>query len=115
KGTPRFTPRRQRHAMEFIRLLAAQEMAGRKPLAGPVALSMRAVMEVPKSWSKKKQAEALTGAIRPCKKPDLSNLQKLVEDALNQIVFLDDCQIVSVQAEKAYGPQALTVVTVKEV
>lgn len=115
RGTPRFTPPKQRNAMAYIRMLATQEMAGRAPIVGPVSLSMRAIMEVPKSWSKKKQADALTGAVRPCKKPDLSNLQKLVEDALNEIVFVDDCQIVSVQAEKAYGPQALTVVTVREI
>lgn len=115
KGTPRFTPRRQRHTMEFIRLLAAQEMAGRAPLGGPVSLTLRAVFEVPKSWPKKRQAEALTGGVRPTKRPDISNLVKLVEDALNQVVYADDAQIVSVAAEKCYGPQPLTIVTIMEV
>lgn len=110
-----YTPAKTRNAEVFIKMIAAEEMAGRTPMDGPVSLTMRAVMVPAKSWSKKKQAAALTGEIRPTKKPDVDNILKLVKDALNGIVYGDDAQVVRVEAEKVYGPQALTVVTVKPI
>ena len=40
----------------------------------------------------------LAGEIRPVKRPDLSNIIKTVEDALNGLAYLDDKQLVD------YGP-----------
>lgn len=115
RGSPRFTPPKQRNEMAFIRSLAATAMAGRPPIAMPVVLVMRSVMTIPKSWAKKKQDAAMVGEIHPTGRPDLSNLIKLVEDAFNAVVFVDDAQIVRVEAEKVYGAQAMTVVTVRAV
>jgi len=39
---------------------------------------------------------------KPAVKPDLDNLQKGLFDAMNGIVYKDDCQIVSVTAKKHY-------------
>lgn len=121
KGRPRFsrksgtayTPAKTENAEAFVKVLAVQEMAGRAPMDGPVSVRMAATFDVPASWSQKKRAAALCGLIRPTGKPDLDNLQKLASDALNKIVFRDDAQIVDFHATKAYGPQALTVITVR--
>ena len=65
------------------------------PLDGPLALGVRAVFAVPSSWSKKKQAQAYAGEIRPTSKPDLSNVIKHVEDVMTGLQFWrDDCQVV---------------------
>lgn len=110
-----YTPAKTKNAEAYIKLLATQEMRGRARFEGPVAVTMRTVMEPAASWSKKRQALALTGGERPTKKPDIDNVLKLIKDALNGIVYRDDSQVVQVYAEKVYGPQALTVVTIKEV
>jgi Holliday junction resolvase RusA-like endonuclease len=61
------------------------------PLAGPVGLDVDFVFQRPASmvWKKK----AMPRDWKPTT-PDLSNLVKLVEDALNKLAFVDDAQIV---------------------
>ena len=44
-----------------------------------------------------------TGEILPCKKPDVSNIAKAVEDALNGLVYEDDAQICSLTVSKCYA------------
>ena len=57
--------------------------------------------EVPKSYSKKKRAEALAGNLRPTK-ADIDNYIKSVLDGLNKVAFLDDRYIYSIEAIKVY-------------
>ena len=57
--------------------------------------------EVPKSYSKKKRAEALAGNLRPTK-ADIDNYIKSVLDGLNKVAFLDDRYIYSIEATKVY-------------
>lgn len=49
---------------------------------------------------------------RPTGRPDLSNLVKLVEDALTKNAWADDDQIVRIIAEKDFGTRARTIVRV---
>ena len=53
------------------------------PFQGPVALGMRAFLPIPKSKSKKWQAAAMAGEIRPITKPDTDNLVKQITDCAN--------------------------------
>lgn len=69
----------------------------------PVEMVVTAIMAVPSSWSKRKQADALAGIGRPTGKPDASNILKLLEDALNSVVWHDDAQLVGVVFRKVYG------------
>lgn len=57
---------------------------------------------VPKSASKKKRAEMLAEEIRPDKKPDIDNIQKIIMDALNGIAYPDDKQVIQSVSEKKY-------------
>lgn len=41
----------------------------------------------------------------PSVRPDVTNLAKAIEDALNGIVYLDDAQIVDLHVRKEYGSQ----------
>lgn len=112
-GGTHFTPADMRERQAYVRLMATQEMRGAAPMDGPVRLSLGFYFEIPKSWSKKKQAAAF--GTPHTSKPDASNLQKLIEDALNGTVFRDDCQIAEAVVVKRYGAQALTVVTVEAI
>ena len=80
-----------------------QAMAGRPLLDGPVDVTLLIDCPVPASWSKRKQAQALAGEIRPTTKPDVDNVLKAVADGLNGVVWRDDVQVVSVAMRKAYA------------
>jgi len=84
---------------------AAQEaMAGRPLFEGPLVLDMLVQVQIPQSWSRKKRVAAMSGEIRPTKKPDFDNYAKTV-DALNLIVWIDDAQIVDGRVRKVYSEQ----------
>lgn len=74
-----------------------------EPLSGALCLEINAYLRIPKGFSKKKTAEALSGILRPTTKPDVSNLVKKLEDRMNRIFFKDDSQIVSLTVRKFYG------------
>lgn len=77
---------------------------GRVRLDGPLALTVVARFARPRSHYL--GSGALTSAgqriPRPGKRPDLSNIVKLVEDALNGLAYEDDAQIVDVRAAKVW-------------
>lgn len=78
-------------------------------------ISIYAFYTIPKSASKKKQAEMLAGRIRPTKKPDWDNVGKVVCDALNGVAYHDDTQIVSARVIKKYAERPRLAITIAEV
>jgi Holliday junction resolvase RusA-like endonuclease len=110
------TPKKQRNNAAMLRALAAQEMAGRSPFDCAVRVDLRAEFKIPKGWSKAKKERALARYIRPTGKPDLSNIAKQVEDALNGIVYRDDALIVEYGTlQKVYSMQPKIVFTVSPI
>jgi Holliday junction resolvase RusA-like endonuclease len=108
-----YTPEKTRTYEGMIRSAAMDEI-GNKPLFDcPVEFVLRAIFPVPTSWSGKKRQLALTGGIKPGKKPDLDNIAKAWNDGLNSVVYRDDALICRMTLDKRYGPQALVVVTVR--
>jgi Holliday junction resolvase RusA-like endonuclease len=110
-----YTPEKTATYEGMIRTAAMQELAGRVAFDEPVQFTLRAIFPVPASWSERKRQQALTGTIKPGKKPDLDNIAKAWNDALNGVVYRDDSLICQMTLDKRYGPQALVVVTVKPV
>jgi len=94
-----FTPEKQRSYMAVIKNNASEAMAGRPPLKGPIELRILAVFPYPASWSKKRRTETTWKT----SKPDRSNIEKIVEDALNLIAWDDDAQVASGHCWKRYG------------
>jgi Holliday junction resolvase RusA-like endonuclease len=110
-----FTPAKTRTREGVIASLAMDAMRGLEPLAEPVRVHLLAVMPIPSSWPKKRQAVALAGGEWPAKKPDLDNLVKLATDGMNGIVWIDDALIVEIGAAKVYGEIPRTIVTVQKI
>lgn len=108
-----YTPEKTRTYEGMIRTAAMQAMGNRPALDEPVEFVMRAVFEIPKSFSKAKNQAAMVNELKPGKKPDLDNIAKAWNDALNGVVYRDDSLICRMSLEKRYGPQALVVVTVR--
>lgn len=88
---------------KVIRIEATKFMAGRKPLEGPLSVSLRFRMPIPKSATKAAHASMAAGETPCTSKPDVSNLAKAIEDALNAVVYLDDSQIVRLFTTKVYA------------
>jgi Holliday junction resolvase RusA-like endonuclease len=108
-----YTPEKTRTYEGMIRSAAMDALGNKAPFEDPVEFVLRAVFPVPTSWSGKKRQRALTGEIKPGKKPDLDNIAKAWNDALNGVVYRDDSLICRMTLDKRYGPQALVVVTVR--
>lgn len=83
-----------------------------EPLEGPVVVTIRAIFEPPKSWSKKKREAHLYGP--HTQRPDLDNIEKAILDGLNRIAFADDGQVYETNTRKTWGEQAKTIVTIEE-
>lgn len=110
KGRPRFgngrtyTDAKTLNAEAWMRHCAIQAV-GQPCLEGPLTLVMSITVAVPKSWPKKRQADALAGLVRPIGRPDCDNSVKLACDALNKVIWQDDAQLVDVRVVKRYGTE----------
>ena len=112
-----YDPEKSRNYKAYVRLLATQAMkdSGFTMIEGPCAIEIFAFFEVPKSKSKKFREAALNGLERPTKKPDLSNIIKGIEDALNGLAYKDDSSIVYLSVAKHYSEIARVEVILREV
>lgn len=120
KGRPRFTlaghaytPHRTRKYEEALAFQAQVTMGNREPFAGPLEVTVFAFMPVPRSWPKRKQAEALAQLVLPTKRPDCDNLFKIM-DALNGVVWRDDAQICKAHTVKRYADTPRLEIEVRE-
>lgn len=108
-----YDPGKSKRYKDYIRL-AASNHAPEKLLEGPIALWVKVYRPIPKSFSKKKQKLAEIGRIRPTTKPDVSNYIKIIEDALNGVIWKDDSQIVRLLVDKYYSEKPRIEIEVEE-
>lgn len=102
KGRPRFgrggrvyTPDETAHAEAFLKGYLRVKYRGLL-IEGPLAVSIVVHKERPKSQPKR---------VYPTSRPDLDNYIKLVMDAMNGLVFIDDAQVVKLDGEKKYSEE----------
>jgi Holliday junction resolvase RusA-like endonuclease len=69
-----------------------------------VIVTIMVNVPIPKSWSQKKRMNAIDGLLIRPGKPDIDNYLKIVCDAMNGVVYVDDAQIQQVSALKRYSP-----------
>lgn len=79
------------------------QQTDRVKLTGALKITIFVCFAPPKSDSRKKRAEKISGQIRPVKKPDWDNIGKIVCDALNGLAYDDDAQITSATVIKRYA------------
>lgn len=113
KGRPRFvratgrtyTPAETASYENLVALAAREAMGAQAPLQGPVAISVAAFLQAPRTGPRKRLAAMLSGeaAFAPTKKPDADNLLKICADSLNGIAYRDDAQIVSASITKHWS------------
>lgn len=117
KGRPSFVanylPAQSAREQSVIRKIAYDAMDGRAPIDGPLELRFVAYMGIAASWSRIKTADAITDRIRPTARPDLSNLIKQCEDAMNEIVYRDDSLITDCHLYKRFSDRPRLVIEVR--
>lgn len=79
-----------------------------------VKMTICAYFSVPKSFSNKRRSEALEGNISPLTKPDVDNIAKIICDALNNVAYKDDTQIVELTIIKKYAVEPKVKITLSE-
>ena len=83
-------------------------------LEGRIKVKIIAYFDIPKSTSKKKEAEMLLDNISPTKKPDIDNITKIVLDAMNKFAFKDDTQVTKLEVEKKYSEKPRLYIKIEE-
>lgn len=124
-----YTPKETQSYEALVRYYAANARAqkGLKPISAEMGLGIKAYFKIPKSYSKKRKEKCLKGDERPNKKPDSDNIAKIVLDGLNpkmklnhalhraenvqEGLYLDDKQVVSLNVEKWYAEEPRVVIT----
>ena len=110
KGRPRFFARgkfvqvytdaaTKKHENELAKQAKAQLPSDYEKLSGPLAVDLKFYMPRPKSLPKKDWEGY------HWKKPDLDNMEKILWDSLNDIVWNDDSQIAYISASKRYSDE----------
>ncbi|WP_077325749.1 RusA family crossover junction endodeoxyribonuclease [Virgibacillus siamensis] len=102
KGIRLYDPKTSRDYKTYVARIA-QEYAPKEPIETTLFVNLVIYRQIPKSTSKKKREQMLSGEIRPTVKPDIDNLSKGILDSLNGIIYKDDSQIVELNATKYYS------------
>ena len=102
-----YTPKRTKDYEERVLNEFRSSCSGFYPAFGkdvPVRICISVIQEIPRSWSKKKRAQAESGEIVPLSRNgDVDNIAKSILDALNGFAYEDDCQVTTLIITKQYG------------
>lgn len=115
KGMSSMTPEKTVLYENLIATCYLQE-AGDERFSDDAYLKVRiqAFYEIPKSSTKTKKAAMAAGEILPDKKPDIDNIAKAVLDALNEVAYRDDTQVVELQMRKKYSDRPRLEICIEE-
>jgi len=117
KGGVRYQPKQVTQNAENIKSQVISQLPESfKIIANPVVVDAIFIFPPLKSFNKKmKQHIDNGGYIIKSTKPDLDNLEKAINDALEGIVFLNDSQVCKVRKLKYYGNTPQVRIRVTEV
>lgn len=108
-----YTPAKTTNYENLVKVVYQEKYLGQDLLEGSLSAEIKAYCKPPKT-SKKKMTAMLNGTIRPTKKPDCDNVAKIILDALNNIAYDDDKNIVELRIEKYYSDNPRVEVQIKE-
>ncbi len=122
KGRPRlnsytgvvYTPTKTKDYEELVKQYFLISNPNANMLDKRVKIEIKAYFAISKSVTKKEKEEMLNGNISPTKKPDIDNIIKIVLDALNKFVIVDDVQVTRISVEKLYALEEKIYVKIEE-
>jgi Holliday junction resolvase RusA-like endonuclease len=113
-----FTPPKTANYENLVRMAFVEKYPNHVPIEGPIMLSIRAFFMAPKYLMRKHAHEVAQETILHISRPDLSNIFKSVEDALNGVAFVDDsavCVYGPDQSMKLYSVMPRVEITIREI
>jgi len=108
-----YTPKETTSYANLIKTIYINKY-GQHKLNGALRQTIIAYYPMPKSTSKKKRILMLEDKIRPTKKPDYDNVEKIFSDSLEGIAFDNDNQIVSSKFDKYYSDNSRVEIELKQ-
>ena len=121
KGRPRvtktgraYTPKATENYEALVKMMYKAQCHYTFPEDVPLDVRITTYHYIPSSASKKPKEAMRTHKARPCKKPDVDNITKIILDALNRLAYHDDAQVVDLQVRKFYSDKPRVVVTIQE-
>lgn len=110
-----YTPEKTVNYENLVKMSYIEAYRQEDLLQGDLKVTINFYFSIPKSTSKKKKELMLNGEIMHNKRPDIDNCIKSITDALNEIAYKDDNQIVMLEASKYYSDEPRTVVFIEEI
>lgn len=98
-----YTPHKTRQYEAKVKRAAMDAMKGLLPVDGPVAVTLIAYFPIAASTTKRDRALIEAGHKACMALADLDNVVKSVTDALNEVVYADDRQIIELNARKLWS------------
>ena len=97
-----------------IQVACKQEWRNKELIETAVEIHLEFVRSYPNNLPKRETSRERRLKEALVRKPDLDNLCKAAIDGIKGIVLKDDTVVVKLSAEKRFGPEAMTVITIKE-
>ena len=97
-----------------VQIACKQEWGNKELIETAVEISLEFVRSYPNNLPKRETSRERRLKEALVRKPDLDNLCKAAIDGSKGIIIKDDTVVVKVSAEKRFGPEAMTVITIKE-
>lgn len=114
QGIRMYDPKKVKDYKNYVGFEAKRQWGNNPILEKALSMHLIVYRQIPKSTSKKKRELKVSGEIRPIVKPDIDNYGKGILDALNNIVYKDDSQIVDLYEQKFYSDNPRIEIVIKE-
>ena len=98
----------------LIQVACKQEWRNKELIETAVEIHLEFIRSYPNNLPKRETSRERRLKEAVVRKPELDNLCKAAIDGIKGIIIKDDTVVVKLSAEKRFGPEAMTVITIKE-
>jgi len=98
----------------MIQVACKQEWGNKELIETAVEIHLEFVRSYPNNLPKRETSRERRLKEALVRKPDLDNIVKAAIDGIKGIILKDDTVVVKLSAEKRFGPEPMTMITIKE-
>ena len=98
----------------MIQVACKQEWGNKELIETAVEIHLEFVRSYPNNLPKKEASREKRLREALVRKPDLDNIVKAAIDGIKGIILKDDTVVTRLSAEKRFGPEPMTMITIKE-